>query len=124
MRRKIRIKIEAIEVLAELKETKTAEAIWEALPIRGRANTWGEEIYFKIPVKIGIEDGQIVVGVGDLGYWPAGNAFCVFFGPTPVSHGEEIRAAGSVNVFGKVIGDTAVLKKVRQGDEIIIERTE
>lgn len=122
--RKIDITAGDVHVQAELKETETAQAIWEALSITGQANTWGDEIYFSIPVHLGEEDPQAVVELGDLGYWPPGNAFCIFFGPTPASRGDEIRPASPVNVFGKVIGDPKVLKKVKGGTEIVLERVE
>lgn len=122
MGRKIRIKAGNVEVVAELNETKTAQAVWDALPIKGHANRWGDEIYFSIPVRLEPEDPKEVVGMGDLGYWPPGTAFCLFFGPTPVSKGEEIRPASPVNIFGKIIGDAGVLKQVASGAEITITR--
>jgi len=120
MGRKIQISVGAIEAEAELNNTRTAQAIWEALPIKGRANLWGDEIYFSIPLSLQLEAGQEVVGIGDLGYWPDGNAFCIFFGPTPVSRGDEIRPASPVTVFGKIIGNAAMLKKVAEGTKITI----
>ena len=122
MERRIRIKAGAVEVAAELNNTGTAQAIWDALPISGRGNRWGEEIYFSIPVNLEAENAQEVVATGDLGYWPPGTAFCIFFGPTPMSRGEEIRPASPVNVFGRVVGDATVLKQVASGTEITIER--
>jgi len=122
MDRKIRIKAGAIEVTAELNTTKTAEAIWQALPIKGSVNRWGDEIYFSIPVSLESEDAQELVSLGDLGYWPPGTAFCLFFGPTPMSKGQEIRPASPVNVFGKIIGDTNVLRQVASGTEITVDR--
>jgi len=122
MGRRIRIRANAIEVTAELNDTKTAEAIWEVLPIKGYVSLWGREIYFLIPVILELENGQELVDVGDLGYWPEGSAFCIFFGPTPISQGEEIRPASPVTVFGKVIGDANVFKRVAAGTEIIVER--
>ena len=122
MGKKIKIKAGDVEVTAELNETNTARAIWEALPIKGRANCWGDEIYFSIPVSLEEEDAQGVVGMGDLGYWPPGTAFCLFFGPTPMSRGQEIVPASPVNVFGRIIGDPTVLKQVASGAEINIER--
>ena len=101
---------------------ETAEAVWDALPIEARANTWGDEIYFGIPVKVDPENPREVVGLGDLAYWPPGNAFCIFFGRTPASRGDEIRPASAVNVFGKVKGDPKLFKKVRSGDTVRIER--
>jgi uncharacterized protein len=120
MGKKIQISMGAIEAEAELNDTRTAQAIWEALPIIGRANLWGDEIYFSIPLSLKLEAGQELVSVGDLGYWPEGNAFCIFFGPTPVSQGDEIRPASPVTVFGKVIGDATVFKKVAAGTKITI----
>jgi hypothetical protein len=121
--KKITIIIEDIKTSAELNDSKTARKIWEALPIEGSVNTWGDEIYFSIPVKVGLENAKAVVSEGDLGYWPPGNAFCIFFGPTPASEGEEIRPASPVNVFGKIIGDPKIFKKVKSGAKIIIEKS-
>jgi len=119
--KKIKIKAGNIEVTAELNETKTAGAIWDALPIEGHASCWGDEIYFSIPVSLEEEDAQEVVGMGDLGYWPTGTAFCLFFGPTPMSRGQEIRPASPVNVFGRITGDAKVLKQVASGTEITVK---
>jgi len=121
MERRIRIKAGAVEVAAELNSTGTAQAIWDALPISGRGNRWGEEIYFSIPVNLEAENAQEVVATGDLGYWPPGTAFCIFFGPTPMSRGEEIRPASPVNVFGRVVGDATVFKQVASGADITID---
>lgn len=111
------------EVYAELSDEnpETARAIWDALPIEGRANNWGDEIYFSIPVEAGVENPREVVEMGDLGYWPPGKAFCIFFGRTPASRGDEIRPASPVNVFGRVSGDPRVFKKVRGGERVTLE---
>jgi len=123
MGKKIRILLSDVEVEAELNEAKTAERIWEALPIEGKANLWGEEIYFAIPVKTGLEKGsREVVAPGELGYWPTGHAFCIFFGPTPASRGDEIRAASAVNIIGKVLSDPRLFLKVKEGAKIILEK--
>ena len=122
MNRTIQIRVNGIELEAILNNSRTADAIWETLPIIAQANTWGDEIYFTIPVNLKLEKGQELVEVGDLGYWPSGSAFCIFFGPTPMSRGEEIRPASAVTVFGKVVGDATALKGVNSGAEIIIER--
>lgn len=122
MGKKIHIRAGAIEAEAELNDTRTAQAIWEILPIEGRANLWGDEIYFSIPLSLELETGQELVNIGGLGYWPQGNAFCIFFGPTPVSQGDEIRPASPVTVFGKIYGDTTIFKKVAAGMEITIRR--
>jgi hypothetical protein len=102
---------------------ETTKAIYQALPIIGRANLWGDEIYFTIPVQIPPESTKSVVELGDIAYWPPGNAFCIFFGPTPMSVGDEIRPASAVNVFGKIDGDPNVFRKVRNGEEIKIEKS-
>lgn len=111
-----------VEAFAQLNGTKTADAIWGALPIRARGNTWGDEIYFSIPVSLETEKGQAVVELGDLGYWAPGTAFCIFFGPTPASRGEEIRPASAVTVFGKLEGDPKVFKSVPSGAQVVIEK--
>ena len=108
--------------IIEKKNPKTAQLVWNKLPIEARANTWGDEIYFSIPVKMEEENSQETVELGDLGYWPPGNSFCIFFGPTPMSRGDEIRPADPVNIFGKVIGDPKVFKKVKSGDKIRVEK--
>jgi len=120
--RQIQIRAGDIQVIAELNDNRTADAIWEALPLSAAGNTWGDEIYFGIPVQLQAENAQAVVSLGDLGYWPAGNAFCIFFGPTPVSRGQEIRPASPVNVFGRVIGDPTEFKKVRDGETVTVEQ--
>lgn len=123
MEKRIRILVGNLNVEAALNDSKTAQLIWEALPIEARGNTWGEEIYFGIPVKTGLEPGaRDVVSSGELGYWPTGHAFCIFFGPTPASRGDEIRAASAVNIIGKVIGDPKVFLKVKDGAKITLEK--
>ncbi len=122
MERQIRIKAGSVIALAELYNTKTADAIWQALPLDGNIHTWGEEIYFSIPVKIELEAGQEVVDPGDLGYWPPGSAFCIFFGPTPMSRASEIRAASPVDVFGSLVDDPKVFRTVKDGEKVVVER--
>lgn len=122
MKRQIRITAGPVSALAELNSTSTAEAIWQALPLKAKASTWGDEIYFAIPVAMGPENGQEIVNLGDLGYWPEGNAFCIFFGPTPVSQGSEIRPASAVNIFGKLTADPRVFKKVKRGEPVTIDK--
>ncbi len=124
MGNRIRITAGAIEAEAELNNTRTAQEIWEALPVKGRVNVWGDEIYFSTSLGLELEAGQEVVTIGDLGYWPDGDAFCIFFGPTPVSKGDEIRPASPVTVFGKVIGGAEVLKKVAAGTRITVRNRE
>ena len=122
MTRQIRIQAGPVTALAELNDTKTADEVWGILPIAGEVNTWGDEVYFSIPLHIDPEDGREVVDAGELGYWPTGSAFCIFFGPTPASLGDEIRAASAVNVFGRLTGDPQEFKAVGDGQRITIER--
>lgn len=111
-----------ITVQAQVYDTLTGKAIAEALPITGSVNRWGGEIYFRIPVTLGLEDdSRDVLEPGELGYWPTGNAFCIFFGATPASQGNECRAASNVNVFGKVLGDLDALWNVKDGSNILVQ---
>ncbi len=113
---RICITTDQLSAEAELNDTKTAALILAALPLEAAANTWGDEVYFSVPVTCAPENAHEVVELGELGYWPAGSAFCIFFGPTPISRCNEIRPASAVNVFGKVIGDPTVFKSVRTGE--------
>ena len=123
MEKKIRIKAGTVTAQAVLNDSPTAGKIWEALPIEASGDTWGDEIYFGIPVKAPLEkDAKEVVEVGDLGFWPPGHAFCIFFGPTPVSRGSEVRPASAVNVVGRIAGDAKVFKKVPSGSKVRIEK--
>jgi hypothetical protein len=122
--RKLRIRAGDITAVASLNDTPTADAIWKALPIEARASTWGDEIYFAIPVHRPEENGQTVVQLGDIAYWPPGHAFCIFFGPTPASRGEEIRPASAVNVVGHIDGDPSVFRRVAPGSRVILEALE
>ena len=111
-----------IRIQAELYDTPTGVAIIEALPIEGSVHRWGGEIYFTIPVSVELEDdSRDVLEPGEMGCWPPGNAFCIFFGATPASQGQECRAASNVNVFGKVTGDLDPLWKIENGAQIRIQ---
>ena len=101
---------------------KTVESILKALPFKGFANTWGEEIYFEIPVTIPEENSRREVEKGDVAYWPPGKALCIFFGPTPMSRKGKIVAYSPVNVFAKIEGDLEGFKKVKDGEEILVEK--
>ena len=123
MEKKIKITAGTVTARAVLGDSPTAGKIWEALPIEASGDTWGDEIYFGIPVKAPLEkDAKEVVEVGDLGFWPPGHAFCIFFGPTPVSHGNEVRPASAVNVVGRIVGDARVFKNVPSGTKVRIEK--
>ncbi len=121
---KINIKIGDLSMEAELNDSPTAIKVAEALPIKTPFNTWGEEIYFTIPVDAGLEETAMEeVELGDLGYWPSGNAFCIFFGQTPKSEPGKIRPASAVNIIGKVMGDAAKFKEVMGEREVSLEQT-
>jgi hypothetical protein len=110
-----------LSLRAELNDSPTAQQIWKSLPIEGSANVWGDEIYFEIPVKAGQEpDARQDVEVGELGYWPAGNAFCIFYGPTPVSTSSQPRAYSPVNIIGRVIDDATRFRGTNQGTPVQI----
>ncbi len=124
MPRIIRIAAGKVNALAELNASPTAEKIWDALPIEASVSRWGDEVYFEIPVRLEeADDARQVMEIGELGYWPVGSAFCIFFGPTPVSRGEEPRAYSNVNPFGKLQGNAKVFAAVRSGSRILIERS-
>ena len=120
--RKIRITSGTVSQTATLNDTKTAQLVWDALPFEISGSRWGDEIYFSIPVQAGTERGQAVVEAGDLGYWEPGSAFCIFWGPTPASRGDEIRPYSPVTVFGHVRGDAASLRGTRDGAPVRVER--
>ena len=116
---KINLSVGKVSLDAEMLDTPTASKILEALPFESSANVWGDEIYFDIPLSLAQEpDARAEVEVGDLAYWPAGQAFCIFFGPTPVSTGGQPRAYSPVNVFGRVLGDATQFKRVPSGTEV------
>lgn len=124
MAREIIITAGKVSAKGELNNSETASKIWDALPITGSCNTWGDEIYFSIPVKHKEDNGKEVVAIGDLGYWSPGKAFCIFFGLTPASRGSEIRPASPVNLVGSIKGDAKIFKKVSDGETIRIEKDE
>jgi hypothetical protein len=122
--RRIKVTAGGVTVFAALNDTDTADAVWDDLPIKARASKWGDEIYFSTPVHDeGDHAASDVVPLGAVGYWPPGNALCLFFGPTPASRGNEPRGASPITVIGQVEGDCNVLKKVPSGAAITVERT-
>jgi uncharacterized protein len=121
MPRKIKITAGGVSAAAELNDTKAAAAIAAKLPITAKAETWGDEIYFGLGFAAPSDAPQETVALGELGYWPPGPAFCIFFGPTPMSRGDEIRPASAVTVVGRVHGDARAFKKVRAGTGVTIE---
>ncbi|MBW1669155.1 MAG: hypothetical protein JRI79_08995 [Deltaproteobacteria bacterium] len=120
----IKIKIGNLSVQAELNDTPTAQKVAAALPIETSFSTWGDEIYFAIPVDADLDDSaKEEVGLGDLGYWPTGKAFCIFFGQTPMSKPGKIIPASAVNIIGKVKEDPALFKKVMHEKKVIVEQS-
>ncbi len=112
-----------LQIPGFLNDSPTAQALAAALPLAGRVQRWGEEIYFSVPVVADLDDtARTVVEVGDLGYWPPGQAFCIFFGPTPGSPPGEIRPASAVNLVGQLTGDTTVLTRVAAGKRVRVEK--
>jgi hypothetical protein len=122
--RRITITAGKARFAAELNDSATASAIMAALPIEARANRWGGEIYFSIPVEVGIEAGaREVVQAGEIGYWPPGRAFCIFWGRTPASEGDEIRAASAVNMVGRIEGSLDELWNVPEGAKVSLRES-
>ena len=119
----IRIQIGEIEIYGTVNDSDVAKSVVSVLPINSSFNTWGDEIYFPIPIELDITDGQEVVLAGDIAYWPPGHALCIFYGQTPASRDGEIRAASEVYVIGNIQGDADVLKSVDKGAKISIELT-
>ncbi len=122
--KKVIIKTEKVKMEAELNNSRTAQAIWDALPLATEVNTWGEEIYFEIPVKTALENGMDEVKIGDLAYWPQGNCFCIFFGLTPLSSEGHIKPASAVNIIGRLKGKAEEWEKVKDGEWITVEKKE
>ena len=123
MTHKIHITAGTVSQIAILNDSATADAVWEALPFEGQANRWGDEIYFSIPLRLTeSKDARQEMTVGELGYWPSGTAFCIFFGPTPVSESEAPRAYTNVNPFGQVEGDATAFQSVMDGERVMVTR--
>ncbi len=121
---KIRIVTDQVQMEAILNSSKTSALIWNSLPITGVVSTWGDEIYFSVPVKAGPEECVSVVEEGDLAYWPDGSSFCIFFGQTPASTPTEIKPASPVNLVGRLDGDLKMWKQVSPGSAIKLEKAD
>ncbi len=120
---RIRITVGELTLRGELNETETARRVGETLPIHADAQRWGEEIYFSIPVQAeAADDARAQVAVGEIAFWPAGSALCIFFGSTPASTGDAPVAASPVNVIGRVLDDATVLSAVRPHTPVLIEK--
>ncbi|MFX0124188.1 MAG: cyclophilin-like fold protein [Candidatus Hodarchaeota archaeon] len=121
----IRMKIDSYhwDIILDGSSPKTGSQILNLLPIESEVRTWGEEIYFSIPLSMPEENAKSSVMLGDVAYWPEGQCFCVFFGKTPLTITlEEIKPASPVNVFGKVLGDLENLKTIKSGIKVLLER--
>ena len=121
--RKIIISTENLRMVAILAEGSSADIFWNTLPITGQVNTWGDEIYFNVNLQMPLDDDESdIVESGDIAFWPPGSAFCIFFGRTPASLGDEVRAASAVNVLGKIDGDEREFRSVPSGEEVRLEQ--
>ena len=120
---RIRFDFGTLTLDAELLETPTANAIAAALPISSAVLTWGDEVYFDVPVEIAREkDARAVITPGEIAYWPQGSAIAIGFGRTPISKGNETRLASPCNVFAKALGSVKVLSKVKTGVEVKVSK--
>ncbi len=121
--RQLKMSIGAVTIRAELFETPTADAIWESLPFKSQARTWGDEVYFATPVKARLDkDARDVVEAGELAFWVEGDSIAIGFGRTPVSRENEIRLASPTNIWGRALDDVKKLRTVRHGDSIRIDK--
>ena len=122
---RIRFEFSGQSLEADLLDTPTAKAIAAALPCEARAMTWGEEVYFDVPVRVAREkDARAVVTPGEIAYWPDGPAIAIGFGRTPISRGDETRLASPCNVFGKALSDVKALATVRAGSSVRVTLVE
>ncbi|MGH9751024.1 MAG: cyclophilin-like fold protein [Candidatus Polarisedimenticolia bacterium] len=123
--RALRVEADGVRLYAVLATGPTADAVWEALPLSGKAEVWGEEVYFNVPLRIPAEAGaRREVRAGEIGYWPEGPAIALFFGRTPASTGDEPVAASPVNVFARLTGDARRLARVRPGGVVTLTSIE
>jgi hypothetical protein len=123
--RELKMTVGDVVIRARLFDTPTADALYEAAPFEAAASTWGDEIYFRVPVALAREpDARAVVKPGELAFWPDGNAIAIGFGPTPVSSGDECRLASPCNIWGSAQDDVRALASVRAGAAIRVERSE
>ena len=123
MHSRVRVVIGTVTIEAEFFDSACARAIVDSLPLESRPNRWGDEFYFEIPVRMALDETATTgVKAGDIGYWPLGNALAIFFGPTPLSRGDDPVPAGEVNIVGRIVGDAKVLKKAAGASAVRIEK--
>ena len=119
---RIQITWDGGQLVAALRDTPTARLVWDALPYTSSASTWGEEVYFELPVRAELEDdARQVVDPGTVCFWTGGNALALPYGPTPMSQGDECRLVTEVNILGQIEGDPRLLSSVRDGIDISVE---
>jgi hypothetical protein len=123
--RRLEISIGRIRLQIVVNASPTADAVWKAAPFEALTNTWGNEVYFRTPVQAELEtSGKCIIELGEVAYWPPGQAIAIGFGPTPISHGQEIRLASAANVFGTCNDDLRALKTVSDGMVVRVARLE
>ncbi len=123
MGREVKVIVGELTFDGSLNDSPTAEAVWRALPLEAACQRWGEEFYGAVPIETELEpEATDLPQAGDLGYWPPGRALCLFWGPTPASQGDEIRAASPVNIVGRIRGDLTPLSGLGRQAVIRIER--
>lgn len=121
--RALKLTMGSVELTVELLDTPTAQALYDAAPFNGTAQTWGDEVYFDTPVECSSEaDARDVMEPGEVAFWLAGNCIALPFGPTPVSQGDELRLASNANVWGRAVEDVRILAGVYPGDDISVTR--
>ena len=121
--RQLKIEVGQVTLTVTLRDTPTADALYEAAPFQASANTWGDEVYFRTPVAVALEeDARDVVDAGELAFWVEGDAIAIGFGPTPVSRGEEIRLAAPTNIWADAVEDVGALAGVGDGAPIQVTR--
>lgn len=120
---RIQILWKAERAIAHLKHSPTAEKLWGALPLQAKADTWGEEVYFQVPIQADLEsDAMQVVDPGTVCFWVEGRSLAIPFGPTPISKGNECRLVTKVNILGQLEGDPRALRSIRDGDLVRVKR--